>query len=163
MPTERVVKPGDLATPWNRFAAMACDTDHGLHGAGDGVLTREELREHISKLEAEANVAGYDMADILDSEVRDARRALRDMDLVSADAVEYLPENCRDLPVHLRRRATEMLMIDDRDAYGDVSPELVEAARRRYRQMGSVPSRAAQSSKEQALRELDEIEEHLFP
>jgi hypothetical protein len=141
---------------------MSCDVDHGLTGAGDGVLTRDELEEHIKRLERESEFAGDYMTDVLDVEISDARRALRDMGLVQADGVEYLPENCRDLPSNLRRRATELLMIDDREAIGQVTPELIESARRRYRQLGG-PSLAARSSRDAAFEDLDALERVLFP
>src|SRR5262245_51697994 len=124
MPTVKLVKPGDLN--WESYSVMSADTTHGLTTAGDGVLRRVELEEHIAALEREA--VGF-MADILEPELRDARRALRDMNIAEADGIEYLPDNCRDLPEDLRRRATEVLYVDDQDARGVITPSLIEAAR----------------------------------
>jgi hypothetical protein len=139
---------------------MSCDTGHGLQTAGDGVLRREELEEHIRSLSKQST--GY-MADLLEPELRDARRALRDMDLADADGIEYLPESCKELPENLRRRVTEMLLIDDEDARGVVTPQLIAIAQRRYRDLGSVPSWVMRSSRDTALDELDQLKSRLFP
>ena len=158
MPTLKLVKPGDLN--WEPYSALSADTTHGMSTAGDGVLRRAELEEHIAKLERDA--VGF-MADILEPELRDARRALRDMNIAQADGIEYLPENCRELPEELRRRATEILYVDDDDARGVITPSLIEAARRRYRSYGNVPSWVMRSSRDNALNELDRLEAALFP
>jgi hypothetical protein len=160
MPTQKLVKPGNLN--WNAYSAMSCDTDHMLSGAGDGVLTREELEEHIRRLEDQSSSMAY-MRDILEPDLRDARRALRDLNLAEADGVEYLPDNCRDLPENLRRRATEILFFDDGDVRGVITLQLLETARRRYREFGNVPSWVMRSSRDTALDELDKLEAALFP
>jgi hypothetical protein len=162
MPT-KVVKPGDLATPWNQFSAMTCDVSHGLPNAADGLLTKDELEEHIRKLERDQRTAGEWSSDAIEIDLQEARRALRDMSLANVDAVEYLPEYCRDLPTNLKRRATEILMFDDKDAYGDITQELISAARTRYRRFGGGPSRAMLNSRDTAIEELDALEDKLFP
>jgi hypothetical protein len=162
MPT-KVVKPGDLATPWNSYAAMNCDVKHEMGTAGDGLLTRDELGEHIKKLERQRLGASAWEATAIEMDLNDARRALNDMNVGHIDAVEYLPEYCRELPEHLKRRATEILMFDDKDAYGDITQDLISAARSRYRRLGGGPARAMNTSRDTAIAELDELEDWLFP
>lgn len=158
MPTPKVVTPSDLG--WNSYSAMSCDTEHGFHTAGDGVLRRDELEQHIAILQRKASGSN---PDLYEPELRDARRALRDMDLVDADGIAYLPENCRELPENLRRRVTEILLFDDEDARGQVTPRVIETARRRYRDLGSVPSWNMRSSRDNALEELNQLQATLFP
>lgn len=158
MTTGKTVKPGQIG--WNAYAAASCDTDHGMSGLADGILTQDELREHIRVLQGQINAYN---ADIIEPEVRDANRALRDMQLADADGVEYLPENCRSLNDRLKRRATEILLADDEDARGVLTPQLINKARQRYQNYGSVPSWVMQQSRDTAMSELDELEEALFP
>lgn len=158
MPTFKVVAPGDLAAPWSRFAVMS--RDYALDGvaSGDGLLTREELREYIESLGQERieASAAREPTDVIDMRLDESRRLLRDMDLVNADAVSYLPEALQTLPERLKRRATEMLMMDDEWGLGEIDRGILEAARTRYNEM-SGPSLAMISSRNAALADIDEI------
>lgn len=135
--------------------------DYALNGAGagDGLLTRQELQQYIEMLRVE-RIDAVDMrepTDVIDLRLEDSRRLLRDMDLVQADAVSYLPDALRDLPERLRRRATEILMLDDPYGLGEIDRGMLESARTRYRDLYG-PSLAFLNSKTQALEEIDALE-----
>lgn len=158
MPTFKVVQPGDLASPWSRYAVMSRDYAVAADGGGDGLLTRNELRQYIEQLAYERAdaVDHHEPTDVLDTRLAESHRLLRDMDLVDADAVAYLPEGLKDLPERLKRRATEVLMLDDEYGVGEIDRQMLESARNRYLDMHPA-SLAMLNSRNGALNELNEL------
>ena len=79
----------------------------------------------------------------------------------NADGIEYLPDNCKDLPHHLRLRATEVLFFKESnpDARNWITHDMIERARARHRALEEAPVWNLRTSRSQAISELDELED----
>jgi hypothetical protein len=149
---------------WTRYDVMTAD----LNGpeAADGYLKLYEAVDHVAELEAERSrriAAGSAMMDI-DDQLEDARELEKDIrsaaQYSAAVQVQYLPDAVINLPLNLRRRATELLMNDDLGKTGEISQAVVSHARSRYDAISAITP-GALGMKNKALAEIDAIASYL--
>lgn len=169
---------------WNTYAVSKLDQALNGLGSADGILDRSEL-EHLTRT-LEREVATLDASHFLDDDERnrlrkastllgEANRLVDDLREAGARGLVYLPnelleafasESLDDLdvgsvamqvPENLRRRAAEILAVDDQDRFGRLSSEVLAKARARYAVMDVRVGLHTMRSRETALREIDEL------
>jgi hypothetical protein len=161
MPQPPKIVGADELARWNQYAAMLRDYHHDGPNKADGVLMRDELESYIDKQrrEREGLVRKRESTLALDNRLRESYQMLSDMVAAGVDGLSYLPEDVEalDLPQHLVRRVSEMLMTDDRDSVGEITQEVLDRARVRYYDMPAILIR----QRDVALAEIAEIAEKL--
>lgn len=157
MPGE-IKGPSSLVNPWTAYEVMQRD-DADFPGGGDGVLTEFELQSHISRLAQERNdaLAMGAPTGFVDSKISDARELKLDMKASGMTAVQYLPDNLMVLPMALKKRASELLLLDDIGALGTIDQFVIDHARERYADMLSFGSAATVASGNKALLEITQL------
>ncbi|MBI2375400.1 MAG: hypothetical protein HYV07_15500 [Deltaproteobacteria bacterium] len=152
-----VLKPVLLQGAFSSWSAMSRDEGVNGDGAGDGVLTRDELKTHIKRLIAERDGYSESGADTtgLDFQINHSRELYSAMVDAGASGLQYLPDELMSLPARLRARATDLLLHDDPSALGKVDQFVIDAARNRYGMLASVPYAGTAASK--AKSEIDEL------
>ncbi len=128
-----------LVNPWTSSEVMSRDDDEQL-GSGDGLLTLGELQGHIDRLAAQRKqlIDIHAPTSFVDAKISGARALYKDMVVSNASAVQYLPDAVMTLPVHLRQRASELLVHDDIGSVGVIDQFVIDHARDRYDEMGSL-------------------------
>jgi hypothetical protein len=158
---KKIVAYRELKGAWSGFDLMSHDWDLGGIDEADGLLTVEEMRTYIQKLNrqrAEEMRSGSDFLWLTDRNLKDSHDLLRDMEKAGIHAVDYLPPELKDFPTHLRRRATELLMLDDdkKDPAFEITQLVINNARSRYHLMREHSSLDKQI-KQRALQAIAEL------
>jgi hypothetical protein len=177
-PVRKIVRPWELRGVWNSFRVMSIDwqvnclrliEQEGMY-TGDGYLARDALPTYIKKLESQrANAGGQGLwrrgssaeeTKEIDEQLAIAREILRDMEEVSADAIDFLPKELKGFPDYLRRLATELLMKDDTKADLEINQFILDNARSRYH---TLPERTTSQkrTKEEGLERISELAKKL--
>jgi len=126
----------------------------------DGITTPEILEEwNRIKLKErnERKRIGLD-TQFDDSALDETRRILKAMERAKAEAVDYLPEEYKDLPLGQRRLIVELLNLDDPQhttSQGALNNTILGNARSRIYDFADAKSREA------ALKRIDDLEEAL--
>lgn len=147
--------PNSLAHPWTAGEVLSHDDDE--LGGGDGLLTQAELKDHIARLDQQR----FDLLEIdaptgfIEMRIATARSLHKDMFESNAAAVAYLPPPIMDLPLNLRKRATELLTHDDVGDLGMIDQFVIDHARERYQLSGGSP--AMMGSQTKALSEITQL------
>ena len=134
--------------------------DKGIHrvGADDGYLSSEELSFQLielSKQRKNRELAGKPTF-YLDGILDDGRKLYKDMGDHDITRLKYLPDPLLDLASGARKRACEILRMDDITASGEIDQFCIDHARARYKEMN--PSSAiGLSSKTTALEEIKQV------
>jgi hypothetical protein len=155
-----IVSPIELQSVWNRYAVMS--RDFAVNGEGGGVLMRDALERHIESLKARRRerLSQDELTDVA-RELERSELMLRDLGLAQADGISYLPPELANLPQHLKRRASELLMFDDRNpAVGAITQTVIDRARARYANLTGTSSSALNAARI-ANDEIDELAEKM--
>lgn len=147
-----------LINPWTSSEVMS--RDDADFTSGDGLLTLGELQGHIDRLAAQRSqlIANSSPTSFVDTRISGARALYKDMVASGATAVQYLPDGVMGLPVALRQRASELLVHDDIGNVGVIDQFVIDHARDRYKEFGSLGGSGSMlQARQRALQEIDGI------
>lgn len=146
-----------LVNPWTSSEVMSRDDDE--LGSGDGLLTLGELQGHIDRLATQRGqlIDIHAPTSFVDAKIAGARALYKDMVASNAAAVQYLPDTVMSLPVNLRQRASELLVHDDIGSVGVIDQFVIDHARDRYDELGSMGSGATLLARQRALVDIAAI------
>jgi hypothetical protein len=162
VPIDSFTKP--LATPaenlgFGRYELLLLDRRaHGPRGEPDGVHTLDELRKTLQQDSADFQRAPNDP--FTKSRLDTSKRVFRAMLDNKVTAVDYLPENLRDIDAALRPRAAELLGVAHEISNGTIDQLVIDNLRQRYEEKltkGSI----AQPTRDVVIRQIELVVEHL--
>lgn len=169
-------------------AANGRDGADGVLDRGELIGLAEQLEQEVERLgrRRHLDAADRDRLDEATSLLGDAYHLLDDLEAAGARGLVYLPNEllarfcpevgstelidlegvdvgaiAAQIPENLRRRASELLMMDDKHRFGRLTPELIIRAQARYQALDGRVGLHTVRSRETALRELAELAELL--
>lgn len=183
MPTS-YLRAQDLPTQ-NAYSIMKVDRAIGdgdgvLHREQLGALVHH-LEHEVNRLEDLHSVRDEDLGYFVDARslLGTARELLQDLDAKGARGLVYLPDAllaqfaehadgfigegadlaalAHRVPEHLRRRASELLLLDDVDRFGQITPDVIMRGMARYQAMELRVSVNTIRSRDLALKEIAEL------